>query len=42
MPAAPIACHERKDGTHMQKINPFLWFDDNAEEAANFCIFDFR
>ena len=20
----------------MQKINPFLWFDDNAEEAANF------
>ena len=20
----------------MQKINPFLWFDDNAEEAVNF------
>ena len=20
----------------MQKINPFLWFDDNAEEAAKF------
>jgi len=19
----------------MQKITPFLWFDDNAEEAAN-------
>ena len=22
----------------MQKINPFLWFDDNAEEAVNFYI----
>ena len=22
----------------MQKITPFLWFDDNAEEAANFYI----
>ena len=21
---------------HMQKITPFLWFDSNAEEAANF------
>ena len=20
----------------MQKISPFLWFNDNAEEAANF------
>ena len=20
----------------MQKITPFLWFDDNAEEAINF------
>jgi len=22
----------------MQKITPFLWFDDNAEEAANFYV----
>ena len=22
----------------MQKINPFLWFDDNAEEAMNFYV----
>jgi len=22
--------------THLQKITPFLWFDDNAEEAVNF------
>ena len=22
----------------MQKINPFLWFDSNAEEAANFYV----
>jgi predicted 3-demethylubiquinone-9 3-methyltransferase (glyoxalase superfamily) len=24
--------------THMQKITPFLWFNDNAEEAANFYV----
>ena len=22
----------------MQKISPFLWFDSNAEEAANFYV----
>ena len=22
----------------MQKIRPFLWFDDNAEEAVNFYV----
>ena len=22
----------------MQKISPFLWFDDQAEEAANFYV----
>ena len=26
----------------MQKITPFLWFDDKAEEAANFYISIFR
>lgn len=26
----------------MQKITPFLWFDDNAEEAANFYISVFK
>ena len=26
----------------MQKINPFLWFDDNAEEAVNFYASIFR
>ncbi len=26
----------------MQKITPFLWFDDNAEEAANFYMSIFR
>jgi predicted 3-demethylubiquinone-9 3-methyltransferase (glyoxalase superfamily) len=25
-----------KEEDHMQKITPFLWFDDKAEEAANF------
>jgi predicted 3-demethylubiquinone-9 3-methyltransferase (glyoxalase superfamily) len=26
----------------MQKITPFLWFDDNAEEAANFYVSLFK
>ncbi|HEX9078535.1 MAG TPA: VOC family protein [Desulfuromonadaceae bacterium] len=26
----------------MQKITPFLWFNDNAEEAANFYVAIFR
>ena len=26
----------------MQKISPFLWFDDQAEEAANFYVSVFR
>jgi predicted 3-demethylubiquinone-9 3-methyltransferase (glyoxalase superfamily) len=29
-------------GDDMQKISPFLWFDDNAEEAVNFYISVFR
>jgi len=26
----------------MQKITPFLWFDDNAEEAINFYVSIFK
>jgi predicted 3-demethylubiquinone-9 3-methyltransferase (glyoxalase superfamily) len=26
----------------MQKITPFLWFNDNAEEAADFYVSAFR
>ena len=26
----------------MQKITPFLWFNDNAEEAMNFYVSVFR
>ncbi len=26
----------------MQRITPFLWFDDNAEEAVNFYTSIFR
>src|SRR6266446_6305316 len=26
----------------MQKITPFLWFDDNAEEAMNFYVSIFK
>ena len=28
--------HEQSDKVLMQKITPFLWFDDQAEEAVNF------
>jgi predicted 3-demethylubiquinone-9 3-methyltransferase (glyoxalase superfamily) len=28
----------RKDSTLMQKITPFLWFDTQAEEAANYYV----
>ena len=26
----------------MQKITPFLWFNDNAEEAMNFYVATFK
>ena len=26
----------------MQKITPFLWFSDNAEEAVRFYVFIFK
>src|SRR5574341_564270 len=29
-------------GNFMQKITPFLWFDNNAEEAANFYVSIFK
>ncbi len=28
--------------THLQKITPYLWFDENAEEAVNFYISIFK
>src|SRR6185503_2986795 len=28
--------------TQMQKITPFLWFDNNAEEAVNFYVSIFK
>jgi predicted 3-demethylubiquinone-9 3-methyltransferase (glyoxalase superfamily) len=30
------------EGIQMQKIMPFLWFNDNAEEAMNFYVSVFR
>jgi predicted 3-demethylubiquinone-9 3-methyltransferase (glyoxalase superfamily) len=33
---------EEAKGIHMQKITPFLWFDDKAEEAANFYVSIFK
>ena len=31
-----------EQGAYMQKITPFLWFDDKAEEAMNFYISIFK
>jgi predicted 3-demethylubiquinone-9 3-methyltransferase (glyoxalase superfamily) len=33
---------KKLNGTDKQRINPFLWFDSNAEEAANFYISVFK
>jgi predicted 3-demethylubiquinone-9 3-methyltransferase (glyoxalase superfamily) len=33
---------EKKGGSGMQKITPFLWFDGKAEEAANFYVSVFK
>jgi predicted 3-demethylubiquinone-9 3-methyltransferase (glyoxalase superfamily) len=32
----------KKPVTHIQRITPFLWFDDEAEEAAKFYVSIFR
>src|SRR5262249_21422602 len=41
--AAPAVIHKRKsEGGHVQKITPFLWFDNNAEEAMNFYLSIFK
>jgi predicted 3-demethylubiquinone-9 3-methyltransferase (glyoxalase superfamily) len=32
----------KKLGTNKQRINPFLWFDSNAEEAVNFYVSTFK
>ena len=31
-----VESEKKIKGTNPQKINPFLWFDDQAEEAVNF------
>jgi predicted 3-demethylubiquinone-9 3-methyltransferase (glyoxalase superfamily) len=31
-------CTPQRSNTVRQKITPFLWFNDNAEEAANFYV----
>jgi hypothetical protein len=35
-------CHQKREANRMQKITPFLWFDDNAEEAMNFYVSVFK
>lgn len=36
-----LVCTGKEENT-MQKINPFLWFDGKAEEAANFYVSVFK
>ncbi len=31
-----------KKGTKIQKITPFLWFDNQAEDAVNFYVSAFK
>ena len=31
-----------KENSQMQKISPFLWFDNQAEEAANLYVSTFK
>src|SRR5437879_8723203 len=33
---------QSKEESTMQKITPFLWFDDNADEGANFYVSIFK
>ena len=35
-PGAPFVRYIMNKTRKMQKITPFLWFDDQAEEAVNF------
>src|SRR5215468_7213731 len=37
-----ITPKQRMKGDSMQKITPFLWFDNNAEEAMNFYVSIFK
>ena len=37
-----LALQMYKDQNDMQKISPFLWFDNQAEEAVNFYISIFK
>jgi predicted 3-demethylubiquinone-9 3-methyltransferase (glyoxalase superfamily) len=36
IPAQREVAHDDEQGASMQKIRPFLWFDDKAEEAVDF------
>jgi predicted 3-demethylubiquinone-9 3-methyltransferase (glyoxalase superfamily) len=35
-------CIRRERSDNVQKVSPFLWFDDQAEEAANFYVSIFK
>ena len=37
-----ISKTDEEKPTHIQKITPFLWFDNQAEQAANYYVSIFR
>jgi predicted 3-demethylubiquinone-9 3-methyltransferase (glyoxalase superfamily) len=41
-PSEPELGNNKPKGENMQKITPFLWFDDKAEEAMNFYVSIFK
>jgi predicted 3-demethylubiquinone-9 3-methyltransferase (glyoxalase superfamily) len=42
MPNDYVGNHLAIEGGYMQKITPFLWFDNQAEEAVNFYVSIFK
>jgi hypothetical protein len=40
--ASACALAENRRGKSMKKINPFLWFDSEAEQAAKFYVGIFK
>jgi predicted 3-demethylubiquinone-9 3-methyltransferase (glyoxalase superfamily) len=42
VPVSPPSSRDPPGVRHMQKITPFLWFDDNAEEAVELYVSTFK
>ena len=42
MDESKISKASEEELSHIQKITPFLWFDNQAEQAANFYVSIFK